>query len=234
MLNGHGPGYPGVQGWGPMYSLDEPPQTWVDELNKLGLGLPPLIVVNGPDARARAATMQKEMRGPVVIRAISGAGSIGKAQALAIDYFLGTGAQLLVRLDTDMQIPAGMVLALAEAYQRTGRAVIWGQRSSNSSGGAIRWAGNLLLRYLTAQRLPGDLNSGTYALSRKAAALMSGHPFPKYPEPRMLALARDLGLSTDMVVVRVRVRSTGHSSIRGMAGHLKLGVKSLMEAVCRP
>ena len=235
-----GAGDAAVQVWGPAVASEDPAMLldWVRAVNQAGFG--PLLILNGKSAcKARLELTQKiEQAGLDAVVLSLPVASIGEAQQLAMQRFLqDPSLSYLVRLDPDMQFPVSCISQLLAPFATASPPdVVVGFRDEAGSGGFSRFLGNVALR-LIAQRcgITADPNSGAYALSKKAAALLQSVPLPRFPEPRMLREFRGAGLKVATRIVPTLPRFSGKSSIRGSLKGLSVFCGSVLDLVpCEP
>ena len=188
------------------------------------------VVFNGPRAHQAGNQLGREIQSPhVSIHCLSGPASIGKCQSFMGHLFLQSKARLLVRVDPDGQFPVSSLNQLL-ARSTTGADVIWAQRDEPSVAGVTRFLGNTMLRAIgLLRRLPGDPNSGCYALTQRAAAVLSSIPLPVYPEVRMLVAFRNASLRVASCVVPIVPRRRGQSSLRGLFSGTQVFISSVLE-----
>lgn len=161
---------------------------------------------------------------------------IGLCNHVAIDYFLSGRADVLVRIDADGQHPTHEIPRLAEAVRgdecdlaigvRTNAGAATGIRSLAAR--AVRAYIRLIARLLTDGRVPGDINSGFYAMNRSAAATFAEWPLERYPEPEMMIIASLRKLRILGVPIEQGERLHGRSTITvGRAFQLLLRFNAL-------
>jgi hypothetical protein len=207
---------------------------WIHAVSAAGFSA--VLVFNGRGAEEACKALQKEVsdrKEKIILKWISGPASIGSCQEFVSDLFLKTKAKFMLRLDSDLQFPIGYVERLLQLFEVTGSAppdIILAQRDEASVAGYTRFFGNVLLRLLSMYFANfADLNSGFYVMNRSAAAVLSGTPLPKYPEPRMLVKFSKAPLTLATIVVPTLKRRAGRSSIRGLWRSVSVFVRSFFE-----
>ncbi len=196
----------------------------------LGTPIKAFLILNGPGAAPAGEALRRDMPAGVEVCCLTDRASIGNAQQFVMHRFLRSDAAILARVDPDGQFSLGSVAEMCRRLTTNGPDVIVAQRDEASVSGRIHFLGNVVLR-LVAMRLGllTDLNSGCYAMNRKAAAALCQLPLPKYPEPRMLAWLKSMSMQVSSMVVPTLPRQSGTSSIKGVWRAVSVFFSSLLE-----
>lgn len=143
---------------------------------------------------------------------------VSAAESTGLEYARRHGYGAVVRMDGDGQHDPAFAGALLDAV-RDGADLVVGTRFGevrSFESTALRRAGNAFLcavvSALCRQKLT-DPTSGFRAFSPRGAAFFAGvHPHD-YPEPESLLMAHRQGFRIREVPVRMRPRTSGHSSL---------------------
>lgn len=227
-----------VRVWSPVYTKEPLAQVCDAADDVAGCGYECLLVVNGPGSVEYAKHLHQQagrLGASVHIDSVAGArGSIGRAQQVALLWFLGSRAHVLVRFDADRQFLASDIARLAGAALR-GADLAVGLRARPGGDDPLRRLGNKVLRAVASFRGPAvDCNSGLYAMTRRAGAIVCAYPADRYPEGRLWAIAHHHGLSVAPVVVTTRERVEGETTIVGRASQVAVALSTLLRLGSQP
>lgn len=150
---------------------------------------------------------------------------LGTCTHIALSHALRHGYAALVRVDADGQHAVTDIPRLLSLIESGTADVAVGVRVNHSVGRsaadlarrAMKAYFRLLARALTGGRAPRDVNSGFFAINRRAMAILSRTEFERFPEPEMFVTACRAGLTVVEVEVQQRARVDGETSLRAFA-----------------
>lgn len=145
---------------------------------------------------------------------------LGMVSHIAIDYMLFHNYDVLVRVDGDNQHPVEMIVDLIKSIQ-SGSDLCIGLRINASEGKGIRsFLATLIRSYFTymaknlsSKKLPDDLSSGFMAFNKNSGKIISNHALERYPEPDIMMLVAQAGLTVTSIPVEQLPRREGKSTI---------------------
>ena len=202
----------------PAYNEGEAIGGVVDELHAFD---PEIVVLVIDDASQDLTAERARARGALVVSLPYNLG-IGGAVQTGFRYAAKHGYTLAVRVDGDGQHDPAELLPLCTAVLEGVADIRVGSRFAGADGyqsSAARRVGiNILARtvsVLTRQRVT-DTTSGFQVLNRKAIELFALDYPHDYPEVEAAVMVHKHRLRLMEVPVRMRERSAGRSSIRGL------------------
>ncbi|MBM3554396.1 MAG: glycosyltransferase family 2 protein [Alphaproteobacteria bacterium] len=164
----------------------------------LGSGYRPLVIDDGSREPLDASRLPA---GALSFRMPDNFG-IGIATHVALDHALAEGYRALIRLDGDGQHPVATAPELIARLDRGEADVVAGIRinrgEGEGAGVALRNAAKAYYAWmaglLSGGRTPADVNTGLFALNRKAMAAVNAADLERFPEPQMFVAAARAGL----------------------------------------
>jgi glycosyltransferase involved in cell wall biosynthesis len=190
----------------------------IDEMIAFDAGVDVLVI---DDASEDATAERARRHGALVISLPFNLG-IGGAVQTGFRYAAQQGYELAIRVDGDGQHDPAELGPLLDMVASHHADVCVGSRFAGADGyrsSATRRIGIRILAktvsLLTAQRLT-DTTSGFQVLNRKAIELFAADYPHDYPEVEAAVMAHKHRLRLAEVPVRMRERTAGRSSIRGL------------------
>jgi hypothetical protein len=146
---------------------------------------------------------------------------LGTCTHIALDHMLKFGYRAMVRIDADGQHPAAQIPELLACLDERDADLVVGCRTNQDNGGGlgalvrrlVKWYFVRLTRLIGGAETPSDVNTGFFALNRKAAGVLNRFHLERYPEPQMFMLAGRAGLRLGEVFVEQAARARGRSSL---------------------
>tara|TARA_Y100001960_G_C14754645_1_gene870546 strand:- start:706 stop:1431 length:726 start_codon:yes stop_codon:yes gene_type:complete len=187
------------------------------ELQQLGDTYKILVVDDGSTTQFTAS----ELASDVLYFRLPANFGIGAATHVGFDHALRHKYRALVRLDADGQHPLKMIPNLLEPINCGEADLVVGARVNRHEGSGIRGLAaevvrnylSLVSRLMTRNRTPSDVNSGFFAISYKAMAILNVLQFERYPEPQMFTMAGRQKLTVKEISVQQAERTHGASTI---------------------
>lgn len=146
---------------------------------------------------------------------------LGLVTGVALDNFLQSDCDFMVRLDADGQHPLGETMGLLLPLQQGLADVTWGERTNHLGLGSTRQLMGSLTKQATAwmgQKIFGspvrDWYTGFFALNREAAVLAAGVHLERYCEVQLLCVFHSHKLRVATHKVQQLEREHGQSRIQ--------------------
>ena len=186
---------------------------------RLGPRYRPLVVDDGSPVPLE----REALRGALFVRLPANFG-LGACIDIAFRHALAHDYGAVVRLDADGQHSVDDIPRLLVEID-AGRADVVAGTRTNQDQGASSLLRQLLKRYLSAAamlatggRAPRDVNTGFFALNRKAVAVIRSSALERFPEPELFVSACAGGLRVGSVDIEQSQRLQGRSTISTVAG----------------
>ncbi len=146
---------------------------------------------------------------------------LGTCTHIAFDHALRHGYEAVIRIDADGQHPIERIPELLAPLERDEADVVAGCRVNHNLGtGASALARRLIKSYfvavaklLTRGRAPSDVNTGFFAMNRRAIATINQLQLERFPEPQLYILACREQLRVTEVPVEQIEREFGSSTL---------------------
>ncbi len=146
---------------------------------------------------------------------------LGACTNIAFDHALRHDYEAVIRIDADGQHPIERIPELLAPLERDEADVVAGCRVNHNLGtGASALARRLIKSYfvgvakiLTRGRAPSDLNTGFFAMNRRAVATINQHQLERFPEPQLYILACREQLRVTEVPIEQVERKFGSSTL---------------------
>lgn len=122
---------------------------------------------------------------------------LGVCLQIAFDHALAHGYEAVVRVDSDGQHPLDRIADLLAPIEADEADVVVGTRENHAAGGGIDGLMRLFVkkyysvgaRLITRGAAPRDVNSGFFAVNRRAAERLGAVQFGRFPEPELFIAA---------------------------------------------
>jgi glycosyltransferase involved in cell wall biosynthesis len=143
--------------------------------------------------------------------------NLAMAHAIAHDY------AVLVRVDADEQHEVRDIPRLLADLGGGGSDIAVAVRTINNEGATtparrvVKGYMSFLARLLTRGAAPSDVNSGFFAMGRRAMQVLSKTRYERFPEPELFVTACLEGLRVGSVEVEQRARTEGRSTVSWVA-----------------
>ena len=146
---------------------------------------------------------------------------LGACTNIAFDHALRHDYEAVIRIDADGQHPIERIPELLAPLEKDEADVVAGCRVNHNLGtGASALARRLIKSYfvgvakiLTRGRAPSDLNTGFFAMNRRAIATINQHVLERFPEPQLYILACREQLRVTEVPIKQIEREFGTSTL---------------------
>ena len=177
----------------------------------------PLIIDDGSSPKLQDATLPN---GCFLFSLPDNMG-LGTCTHIALDHALKYGYRALIRIDSDGQHPVNMVPEILLPLQNDNADIVVGTRENRNEGSGIgSFFRNLVKSYftliavwITRGGVPADVNSGFFALNRKAMIVVNSSTLERFPEPQMLILAHSTGQRITEISITQSSRQYGTTTL---------------------
>jgi len=177
-----------------------------------------VLIVN--DGSPRPLDPAPLLRGRSLYFRLPDNAGLGVCTQIAFDHTLRQDYHLMARIDADGQHPVERLPELLAPLLADEADVVVGARRNHRQSGLAGWLSAFIKGYyfwvgrlLTQGRCPSDLNTGFFALNRKAILLLNEMEIERYPEPLFFIKACRYRLRVAEVGVEQNQRRFGQSSL---------------------
>lgn len=180
-----------------------------------------LVVDDGSDPPIHLTIADPAERARVELLRLEFNVGLGLATSVALDHFLASNFDFLLRLDADGQHPLSEIQAMLAPLQNCVADVVWGERSNHLRSASIRevmatatkmataWVGQIIFRSPVH-----DWFTGFFALNREAAQLVAAVQLERYCEVQLLCISHSNRLKIVTHSIEQLEREHGESRIQ--------------------
>ena len=146
---------------------------------------------------------------------------LGVTTHIAVDHALKYQYDILIRLDADGQHSVEDIPRILEPFYADECDLVVGERLNRfEKSDGLSSLRNLTKNYyswsaskLTQKRAPRDVNSGFFAINKKAMEVITNSFLERYPEPQMYILIAKKRLTIKTILIEQQNRKSGDSTL---------------------